>query len=214
MRVTAVFLLVALGYAQDVKNEKKPQTPQQRAVTFVDKGRALILQEKPQAAIDQLQKAIGQLQKLLVKGLVRWLPKKFGDWERGKVQTDTGSWGSGEQAMQWNRAHCVYTSKDGRRKIDASISTSPQQIQGSRRMAEMYMNEQMVKLMNNDNTKVEVIKAGEWIGWVVSQRGRDATLVAMAKKVMFSLRINSDDLSVVKKFWEIFDRKGCAAANK
>jgi len=214
MRTGIVLCLVlfVVAYAQEEK--KKPATPQQKALALLDKGRALILKEQPQAAIDHLQKAIGQLQQLLVKGLARWLPQKFGDWERGKVKTNTGSWGSGEQAMQWNLAQRIYTSKDGRLRIDAALSTSPQQIQASRGMAKMYLDEKMISMMNNDRTTAEGIKAGEWVGWMLVQKGRDANLVAMAKKVMLTLRVNSDNLSLLKRFWEAFDRKGCAAAHK
>lgn len=214
MRITAVLLLVALGYAQEPgEEEKKERAPTEIALQHMGKGRAAIAAKKIPEAIEHLQKAIVQLQKLVTKGLARWLPKAPKDWTRGKIKLNSGNWAGGEHAMQWNEARSRYTTTDGR-VMNASVTTSPQAIKGSRQAAGAYMNPQMLKMMNNDRTRIESINADGWVGWIIVQRGRNATLVAMAENVMFSLSLKTgDSMGTIKRFWAAFDRKGCAAAH-
>ncbi len=214
MRVLAVLLLIALGYAQEPgEKKKKERTPAQIALQHMGEGRTAIAAEKIPEAIDHLQKAIAQLQKLVTKGLARWLPKAPKEWTRGKIKLNSGSWAGGEQAMQWNEARSRYTTTDGR-VMNASVTTSPQSIKANRQAGGAYMNPQVLKMMNNDRTRIESINADGWIGWIVVQRGRNATLVAMAKNVMFSLSLKTgDNMDTIKQFWAAFDRKGCAAAH-
>ena len=209
----AVLALVALGYAQEKEKPPKPD-PKKDALALIEKGRTAIAADKITDAIDHLQAAIDKLQTLVAKGLVAWLPKAPTGWKREEPKLETGSWGGGGQSMQWNAARCRYLSENGRLVINAQLSTQPKMLEATRQAAQMYANAELVKMINNDpDTTIESLKEGEWVGWIISQKGRDASLVAMTKKVMLSLSVNSDSIALLKPFWAAFDNKGCAAAN-
>lgn len=216
MRIVAVCLLVAMCFGQDAKEEPKkaPPAPKDLALQQMGAARAAIGKDKIPEAIERLQKAIGALQSLIAKGLESFIPKAPKGWRRENIKSSSGNWGSGQNTMQWHQVSCRFVSDDGK-MVEMTLSNSPQMIQTSRAAAKMYADPNMVAMLNkNPDTKVESVQAGEWIGFIVSNRGRRATMTVMAEKVMVGFTSSTGDFDSVKKFWNLFPRKECAAANK
>jgi len=182
----------------------------------IDKGREAVKAGKPQEAIELLQKAIGMIQAKAAKGLATFLPTRDEKvWEMGEVETQQGNWGSGDQSFQWSQVQRRYTKKgqeDGP-EVSVMISNSPQFIQMHQATLQMLKDPMMRAAVNqgNEDSKIDVIEEGEWLGMVTTEKER-CTIIASHKKVMVQIEAERGDEKLAKEFWTAIDRDGLAKA--
>ena len=96
-----VLFLATLTIAEDADPTKK-------ALGLIGKGRDALAEGRTVEAIEHLQAAIAVIQQMATSGLAAFLPEPLAGWTARKVDTTSGSWGSGEDAFQWNQASRRY----------------------------------------------------------------------------------------------------------
>jgi hypothetical protein len=207
--ILALPLLFAPALAGDAEDEAA-------ILAAIEKGREALQAQKPQEAIESLQKAIGLIQAKAMKNLATFLPARDEqEWEMGEVDTQQGNWGSGEQSFQWTQVSRRYTKKGAENgpEVTVMISNSPQIIEAQRAMLQMFKDPAMRAMMNqgNEGAKVDVIEDGEWLGMVTAEEER-CTANIMHKKVMVQIDAERGNADLVKEFWAAVDKAGLAAA--
>lgn len=214
MRAKLAFLALPLLLGPVVAGDSEDEA---QVLAAIDKGREAVKAGKPQEAIDHLQKAIGLIQAKAMKGLATFLPARDEkEWELGEVDSQSGSWGSGEQAFQWSQVQRHYSKKDADDgpEVDVMISNSPQIVEGTRAAFQMFKDPAMRAMMNQDpEQKVDMIDEDGWLG-MVTTRKESCTIMALHEKLMVQVEVQPGDEKLAKEFWSAIDRKGLAASAK
>ncbi len=193
LAVLSIVVLVRPGLAED---------PKEAALAQIDQGRAALTAGRTQAAIDHLQKAIFLLQQMATRNLASCLPAVPEGWKGGDPETNSGSWGSGEGAFQWNSASRTYTRESDGVRVEIMLSSSPQLVESQKAMLKIYEDPQMRKMMNRDpNQKIEMVEKDGWKGISIIQEGRDATIAAFRGKTMFTLSVSNGEEAILANFW-------------
>lgn len=212
-------LLVSLPLFLGLARAGDPPADDAQVLAAIDKGREAVKAGKPQEAIEQLQKAIGLIQEKAMKGLASFLPSRDETkWEMGEVESQSGNWGSGEQAFQWSQVTRRYTKKgaDDGPEVTVMISNSPQLVEGQRAAFEMFKDPAMRAVMaqaQQDGQKVEFVEDGDWLGMITTQKDQ-CTVMAAHKKILVQVEVSTGDDKLAKEFWGAIDRKGLAEATK
>jgi hypothetical protein len=200
LAVLSTAVLVRPGLAED---------PKEAALAQIDQGREALAAGKTQAAIDHLQKAIALLQKMTTRNLASFLPAIPEGWKARDPVTNSGSWGGGEAAFQWNSASRTYTRESDGVKVDVMISSSPQLVESQKAMLKLYEDPQMRKMMNMDpSQKIELVKRDGWEGLSIVKKGDDATIVAICGKTMLTLTVSNGAEDILTSFWKAVDLSG------
>ncbi|MHC4471810.1 MAG: hypothetical protein ACYTDY_14515 [Planctomycetota bacterium] len=208
--LSVIVALAALVLAQ-ASEEPKEEDPKAKILGHIDKGRAAFAAGKAQEAVDHLQKAIGLIQKTVEKGFAAFLPEAFEGWSRGKPDSASGIWGSGDESFQWTQASCTYRRESDGLGVEITISSSPQLIQPQRVALEMYKSPQMRKMLEMDPNKTyDFIEEGGWSGWIMTDKTGGTTLMALGDKLMVAINIRKAMHDLAKKFWGAIDTAGLA----
>jgi len=206
-KTLCVLLVALLGLAR----AGDPAADKAKVLALLDKGKAAVQADRAQEAIACLQQAIQVLQANAQQGLVAFLPAPPKDWTADEPSVQSGSWGSGEQVMQWTLVQRSYQQEKGDATYDIQLTNSPEMVAGQRQMYETLKNPQMLQMMQaGGETKITLIDEPGWSGMITVPKDGESTLIAITGDVM--LQITSDDLALVKAAWEAIDRKGLAAA--
>ncbi len=188
------------------------------AAALIDKGKAELLAGNAEAAIESLQKAIGIIQDAFRKKLETFVPRSFGDFKGGEIDSQSGSWGSGKEAAQWTTVRCTYRREADRRQVTLTISSSPQLVNGMRQAMKMYDDPRMREMMKmNPDLSLEKVEGGGFAGWLISEKGGATRIVAFGGRVLLEIETSGNDdaaKGAVKACFEAVDRKGLAAAGR
>jgi len=200
LAVLSVVVLVRPGLAED---------PKEAALAQIDQGRAALTAGRTQAAIDHLQKAISLLQQMTTKNLASCLPAVPEGWKAGDPETNSGSWGGGESAFQWNSASRTYTRESDGVRVEVMLSSSPQLVESQKAMLKLYDDPQMRKMMTEaSGQKIEVVKKDGWSGLSIIQKGGDAMITAFRGKTMLTLSVSSGAEEILTSFWNATNLSG------
>jgi len=206
-KTLCVLLVALLGLAR----AGDPAADKAKVLALLDKGKAAVQADRAQDAIACLQQAIQILQASAQQGLVAFLPKPAKGWTADEPSVQSGSWGSGEQVMQWTLVQRGYRQEEGEKSYDIQLTNSPEMVSGQRQMYETLKNPQMLQMMQaGGEVKITLIDEPDWSGMITVPKDGESTLMAITGDVM--LQITSDDLALVKAAWDAIDRKGLAAA--
>ena len=193
-------VLVSPGIAED---------PKEAILARIDQGREAFAAGRTQAAIDHLQKAIALMQSETTKGLAGSLPAVPVGWKAGEPLTNSGSWGSGEGAFQWNSASRTYTREADGVKVDITFSSSPQLVESQRAMLKMYEDPEMRKMLSQaGGQKIEVVKRDGWEGLSIIDEGKGATIAAFRGKTMLTITVSNGAAEILDKFWSTVKLSG------
>jgi len=193
-------VMISPGMAED---------PKEAILAAIDQGRDAFAAGRTQAAIDHLQKAIGLMQSEATKGLASALPAVPEGWKAREPLTNSGAWGSGEGAFQWNSASRTYTREADGVKVEITLSSSPQLVESQRAMLKMYEDPQMRKMLNQaGGQKIEIVKKDGWQGLSIIGEGSDATIAAFRGKTMLTITVGNGDAKILEKFWSAMKLSG------
>ncbi len=212
--------LACLGYAyaegEGEEAKAPPADPVKEAVTHIDAGKAALLEGNTEAALDHLQRAIGLIQAGMQKRLEAFMPAAPAGFLKGEVNTNSGSWGSGEQAVQITTVSCDYTREgedESGMTVGVEFSNSPQIYESMKAMVEMYDSPEFRAAMAaNPDMTLEKVEGGGFTGWLTVNKGESAQIVAIAKGLLVQINVSTDDAAVAKTFWAALDHKGLASA--
>ncbi len=193
-------VLVSPGMAED---------PKEAILARIDQGRAAYSAGKTQEAIDHLQKAIALMQSATTKGLASALPAIPEGWKAEKPEMNSGSFGGGETAFQWNSASRTYTREADDVRVEIMLSSSPQIVEAQRGMLKMYEDPQMRKMMAaNTGQKMEIVERGGWKGLSIIQEGANAMITAFRGKTMLTISVSNGSAEILEKFWSAINLSG------
>jgi len=215
MHRKAVFVLVCVAlvgmvWAEDPGTD---ESTTKAVLVLIDKGKAEVQAGRAQHAITHLQQAIHLLQAATRKGLAAFLPAVPKGWKADEPDSQSGSFGSGKDTIQWSLVQRTYRQENGEDDYDVQLTDSPQLVEGQRAAIEMFKNPEMRKMMEaSGDTKFEVIEADGWAGTITSPNDSDTNLLAIHGSVLVT--ISGKDMALVKALWEAMDRKGLAGAKK
>jgi len=151
-------------------------------------------------AIALLQDAIAAIQGGTEAGLAAALPDRVGEYVGDEVESASGSWGSGTQAMQWISATRSYAREGGGESVTVSLSTSPQMLEGQRAMMAMFQDPQMLAMMNTEpGRRVELVDEAGFRGWVTIEEGV-AQMTAIGEKLMATIEVHDGDVATLARF--------------
>lgn len=166
---------------------------------------------RKQEAADLLQKAAGLIQKEGERGFASFLPPAGDGWERGEVDSQSGTWGSGGQTYQWTQVSADYTKGDAR--VEISISSSPQLIEAQKAMAEMVKDEgYRAAMMADGEQKIDLFTRDGWSGWTQVEKDGNATRWAISEKLMIQIEVSGGDEATLNRFSDQLDWAGLAAS--
>ncbi len=204
-------LLLILPFTLAHGEEKPPPPADAPLIAQIDKARAAVVAGKPQDAVPHLQEAIRIIQEAALKGISAFLPRREKPWVVGEIESNSGTWGSGKEALQWSQTSRAYE-RDGLR-VQVTISTSPQMIEAQRAGLEMLRNPQMRAMLQQDEDReVEFVDADGWFGMLTTEKEGGSSMVVLHKKVMVNVEFSPGNAMLAMEFWESIDRKGLAAA--
>jgi len=206
--MTLCVLLVALA---GLARAGDPAADKAKVLELLDKSKAAVQADRAQEAIACLQQAIQILQANAQQGLVAFLPAPPKDWTADEPSVQSGSWGSGEQVMQWTLVQRSYRQEEGDATYDVQLTNSPEMVAGQRQMYEALKSPQVLQMMQaGGDVKITMIDEPGWAGMMTVPKDGETTLMAITGDVL--LQITSDDPALVKAAWDAIDRKGLAAA--
>lgn len=206
LAVLSTVVLVRPGLGQD---------PKEAVLAHIDQGREAFTAGRNQAAIDHLQKAIALLQKMATKNLASFLPAVPEGFKAKDPETNSGSWGGGETAFQWNSAARTYTRESDGVRVEVMISSSPQLVESQRAMLKLYENPEMRKMMNQDPAqKIEIIEKDGWSGISIIKEGDDASITAFRGKTMLTLSVSNGAGELLNSFWKAMDLAGLGGGSE
>lgn len=186
---TATILLAAPPAPADEVRDKS-----EAAIRAWEGGRA-------DEAIELFHDAIAAIQSRTEAGLAKALPDRVGTYTGGDVESASGNWGSGEESFQWITATRRYTAADGGGRVNVTLSTSPQLVQGQRSMLATFRNPQMLAMMNTTPGKrVDLVEEAGFAGWVVVESGRSAQMTAVGEKLMLTIDVPDGDAAALAAF--------------
>jgi hypothetical protein len=169
---------------------------------------------RKQEAVDLLTKAANLIQKENERGLVAFVPAAPQGWKREEVQSSSGTWGSGEAALQWTQADAQYL-EEGKEEpgVRIILSSSPMLVDGHKDMVEQMKNDQFLAMMNQDpNRSVKRFSRDGWAGCITAEKGGATTLVALKDKLVCQIEVPGGDAKVLDRFAALVDWPGLAGA--
>ncbi len=168
---------------------------------------------KKQQAAELLQKAASLIQREGEQGLASFVPAAPEGWERDDIDSQSGTWDSGEQSFQWTQISTAYRKGDCRVKL--MISSSPQLLQAQKAMVDMLQNEDYRKMMNSDpSRKVDLFARDGWSGFTQTEKDGDVSRFALTEKLMCQIEISSGDEAALEQFSGLIDWGGLGAAQR
>jgi hypothetical protein len=189
------------------------EDPKEATLAHIDKGREAFLADRGQEAIDHLQKAIGLIQQTAIQGLAGFLPEPPEGWKAREPQVNSGSFGAGEEAMQWSSASRIYTRESDSLRVEVNITSSPQIVGPQQAAIKMWQDPQMRKMLESDGTqKFEVVSRDGWEGISLVKEGSEATIRVFRAKTMLSIDVRKGDGAVLAEFFKGIDLAGLGAA--
>jgi hypothetical protein len=215
--VLSAFLVASPLLAQQ---EKKPVAPQEPAAaakpqdetTQIDKlitdGLAAWRAGDAQKAADLLQAAVGKIQARAARGLASFLPTGSAGWTFEKPTVNSGSWGSGEEAVQWSTAEVGAARDGGDERVRVQLTNSPQMFQGMQAM--VAAQKQMAPILVQQGIDVTskssegfsvltIVQDGSATGWIVGSRIAVTITVDDGSRAILDTAIGWIDLVGLKK---------------
>ncbi len=167
--------------------------------------------EKPQRAIELLQKAIGRIQDGMRKGMAGLLPKAPDGWKAGEVESKSGNWGSGGNALTWNQVGCTYTDERGD-KVTVKMTNMPRLVDAQRRQLEVLKDPRVRQVMESKpGLEFDLIERAGWLALLTVQTGHSSQIAAHGKGTLVTVESNLPDRKRLMLFFDALDLKSIDA---
>ncbi|MFO1053087.1 MAG: hypothetical protein U1F36_12810 [Planctomycetota bacterium] len=157
-------------------------------------------------ASDLLQKAIAKIQARAARALSAFLPKAAQGWTFDEPSVDSGSWGTGENAMQWSNAQ-VTAHKGEDTQTHVQITNSPQIYDAMQTMVQVQV--QMKELLRQQGKDVDVKSKN---GFQVVSMVDDGTGTAwmVGKRILVTFNVDHCDRKTLDEVLGWIDTAGLA----
>ncbi len=206
---------VALLPAARAEDEETPPDHNALILSAIDKARDAFRAGKAQEAVRELQKAIKLIQQTAMRGLASFLPDLGEGWTADEPNTTSGSWNVNGTDMQWTQVTRTYRHEERNLGLDIMITTSPQMMQGTQAMLQMFKNPQMRAAFENDKKKKhELVEGDGWSGILITEGRRRTSFQTCCEGVLLTMEVATGDAALVRQVWQAMDRRGLAESTR
>ncbi len=194
--------------AQDAPPAPRPTDP---VADLIHEALGAWRGEKPQQAIELLQKAIGRIQDGMRKGMAGLLPQAPDGWKAGEVESKSGNWGSGGNALTWNQVGCTYTDERGD-KVTVKMTNMPRLVDAQRRSLEVLKDPRVRQVMESKpGLEFDLIERAGWLALLTVQTGHSCQIAAHGKGTLVTVESNVPDRKRALLFFDALDLKSIDA---
>ncbi|MBK8978886.1 MAG: hypothetical protein IPM29_23545 [Planctomycetes bacterium] len=165
---------------------QKPVDEKAEIEKLINDGLAAWRAGNEQKAADLLQTAVARIQARAARNLASFLPTKAAGWTFGEPDVNSGSWGSGTEAVQWSTAEVTATRESDEKTVHVQLTNSPQIYQGMQVMVTAQA--QMAALLKQQGIDIaSSTKDGFTVLTMVDSDNANAWIVGKRIAVMITI---------------------------